>query len=237
MTLARPPVLLFSCPACGAELVPAEGEAYITCAHCGTTGFVDLAGVLQHLRSTVVLSERDIGRTLHARGIIEPTRIELRYHPFWEFTSRTYSVAVDAAPDTAPEVDPVVLPTGERRRWDGEVEAGAPVHAPTLVPEAAAALAAPRLRGQVSAEGATLVHHPLYRVVLPTGEVLWLDGVEGKVLTGRPSEAATRGHGTGGLTFLVLGTALAAIALPIPSAVVAAALLAAAPWLLRMAGR
>lgn len=232
MTQARPPAILFSCPACGAELVPTEGVAYITCTFCGTTGFVDLAGVLQHLHAQVRLGEHEIHRILRTHGAEDTTQMELRYHPFWEFTSRTHAIAIDAAPDTAPQVDLLVLPTGVRERWDGE--AGAPVHDPTLVPEAAAVIASERLHGTMTARDATLVHYPLYRIVSRTDEVYWIDGIEGTILAGSPSEAAPGRDDSRELILLIGGAAVAALVLPLPAAAAAAILFAAAPSLIQL---
>ena len=237
MTPLAPPPLVFPCRGCGAALAPAEGEAYTTCTHCGTTGFVDLSGVLQTFRAEPRISERELPRLLRTQGLVDIVRAELAYHPFWEFGWRGRVLAIDATPDEAPELDPLKLPTGVRRRWDGEAGAGAPARRPTVVPEAAAAVASARLRGVVEGGAATLVHHPVYRVIMRTGEVVWVEAVEGRVLAGGSEDGAEQRRGEGELGFLVVGGAAAAIALPLPTAAGVALLLAMAPSLLRLAGR
>ena len=234
--LASPPLHL-PCRGCGAALTPPPGEAYITCSHCGTTGFVDLAGLLRHLRTRPRITERELPRLLRAKGFEDPIGIELAYHPFWEFGWRGRALAIDAAPDEAPELDPLVLPTGERLRWDDEAGAGARAHRPTLVPEAAAALASAGLRGMVESSAGTRVHHPLYRITLPSGDSSWVDGVEGRILAGDSTGSAEPRRGAAGLALLVLGSAAAAIALPLTAAAGLAIFLAAGPALLRLVDR
>lgn len=151
--------------------------------------------------------------------------VELRQHPFWEFAAAGRTLALDAVPDSPPELAPRPLAGGHRRAVEPE---DAPnLEPPTLRPGAAAHEASQRLQIQVTEADATLVHHPLYVARLADGQELWVDGVEGGVVQG----AVARGHRVAYPYAVLAVGAACGLLLPAPFDVLG--VMAAAAWPLR----
>lgn len=195
------------------------------CEHCGTTAFVSLGGLRRHLVTEPHLKPGDVAGEVRAAGAVATTDIELRYHPFWEFSAAGRSLALDAAPDGAPGLTPRPLASGERRAAGPE---DAPrLEKPTLRPGAAAADASELLQVAVDDSDATLVHHPLFLTRLAGGHEIWVDGVEGGIVHG---EAGGRTGVAFPLAAVVVG---AGCGLLLPSPFSFLAVLAVAMWPLR----
>jgi hypothetical protein len=200
-----------ACPACGApQPVPPPDRRYVRCEHCGTTAFVSLGGLRRHLVAEPALKPGDATGEARAAGAATSTHVEMRYHPFWEFTAAGRTLALDAAPDAPPGLTSRTLAGGQRRAAEPRDEPA--LEKPSLRPGAAAAEASERLQVSVEEAQATLVHHPLFLVGLPGGAELWVDGVEGGIVHGE----VTRSGGVAFPLFAVVAAAACGLLLPPP---------------------
>ena len=136
-----PPIAtLLSCTQCGGELHPEVGQVFLTCPYCSTTVYLDKTQVVFHYSLAPTVDDAK-GRGFLARwmagnqtvkNLDQKSRVvgsSFEYFPLWYFKRRTAGreeiLLEPAAATSVSELKKLILPAGDLRKYDPNLDAQA----------------------------------------------------------------------------------------------------------------
>jgi hypothetical protein len=174
------------CPQCGGEVRPEEEDAFVHCAFCGSSLYLDPGGAVRHEVLPALIARADLpgrlGRWLQDREAVgSPSNIATRlvYFPFWVLPAPQESRLVPAAPLLLQDMERFRLPSGDFKTFrDDRVTGGELVPASVLVESLVPADEGPP-------KGTRLVHLPFWETGFRIASkecTVWVDAASGQVL-------------------------------------------------------
>jgi hypothetical protein len=229
MSEAVVPSSSFRCTQCAGELLPDEGQIFVTCPYCSSTVYLDKSRVVFHWYLAPTLNGQK-ARAALARWMagnqtvkdldrkVSDVRQAFHYFPLWFFKRRRADgkeeiLLEPAAATSISEIKRVRLPAGDLRRYDAR-SLGDQAQSPTVPLETA--LGWLRGRGLAPEEvvESALVHVPLYVFKYVYNDEIYaavVEGATGQVLANIfPAKAEAPYLTVAGLTagvFLCLASA------------------------------
>jgi len=213
-----------TCPQCGGQLAPDEGQRFLVCPYCKSAVFLDTSRVVLHWQLRPTLDEAGASAALRrwmagnetVKDLDVKSRVtaaEFTYFPLWLVrlgSSETETVRLEpAAATSVSELKRIDLPAGDLVRYESSLEPQAV--APTVPLEAMLSWVESAGVNREQVREISLVHIPLYTFhydYLRRSYVAVVDGVSGKVFANLFAPKAEAPYRTvaaaAALTFLCL---------------------------------